>query len=66
MHFEVEFGLHHYYVPTEEDILNILGASKKTEIIEHDLEMSEVVVPNVLLSQAQEAMASPSTFLEQY
>ena len=47
------------------DILYVLGASKEYEIIEHDLEMSEVVVPNVSLSQAQEAMASPFTFLEQ-
>ena len=27
VHFEVEFHLIHPYVPTEEDILNILGAS---------------------------------------
>ena len=65
VHFEVEFYLLHPYVLAEEDILYVLGASKEYEIIEHDLEMSEVVVPNVSLSQAQEAMASPFTFLEQ-
>jgi hypothetical protein len=42
VHFEVEFGLHHYYVPTEEDILNILGASKMSKTIEDDSKISEV------------------------
>ena len=64
VHLEVEFDLIHPYVPTGEDILNILGASKVYEIIEDDLESSEVVVPSVSFSQAQEAMATLSTFLE--
>ena len=43
MHFEVEFDLHHHYhVPIEEDILNILGASKMSKTIEDDLKMSGV------------------------
>ena len=35
-HFEVEFNDNHPYVPTEEDILNILSALEAFEIIEND------------------------------
>ena len=35
-HFEVEFNGNHPYVPIEEDILNILSASKVLDIIEND------------------------------
>ena len=35
-HFEVEFNGNHPYVPIEEEILNILSASKVLEIIEND------------------------------
>ena len=62
MHFEVDFDINYPYVPIEEDILNIINASKVHEIIKDDLEISEVVVSNVLFSQAQEAMVNLSTF----
>jgi hypothetical protein len=38
--------------------LNILGAAKEYEIIEDDLEISKVVVPNVSFSKVQDAMAT--------
>ena len=47
VHLQVEFDLNHPYVPTEKDILNILSALEVSEIIEDDLEISEVIVPNV-------------------
>lgn len=53
MYLEVEFDLFHPYVPFEEDIMNILGASKVYLFIEDDLESNEVVVANVSFSQAQ-------------
>ena len=50
VHFEFEFPLNHHYVPTKEDIFNLLGVSEVFEIIEDDSKISEVVVPNVLFS----------------
>lgn len=45
VHFEVKFDLNHPFVPIEEDILNIISALKIFEIIEDDLEISEVAIP---------------------
>jgi hypothetical protein len=45
VHFEVKFDLNHPFVPIEEDILNIISALKLFEIIEDDLEISEVAIP---------------------
>ena len=65
MHFEVEFRVNHHHIFIEEDILNILGASEVSKIIEGDSIINEVVVPSVLFSQAHEAMATLSTFPKQ-
>lgn len=45
-------------------IVHIISASKVFELIEDDSEISEVVVSKVSFSQAHEAMATLSTFLE--
>ena len=65
VHFEAEFGLNQPYVPIEEDILDRPSASKVCEIIEDDLWMSEMGVPNVQFSQVYWALETLSTFLEQ-
>ena len=62
---KLSFDMNHPYVPNEEDILKIINASLVYEIIESDSKISEVVVPNVSLSQVWEAMATLSIFLEQ-
>ena len=63
VHFDVEFDVNHMYVLTEEDILNIINASKVHETIEDELQISEVLlVSNVSFSQAHEALTILSTF----
>ena len=62
VHFEVEFEVNHMYVLTEKDILNIISASKVHEIIEDELQISEVLISNVSFSQAHEALTILSTF----
>ena len=57
--------MNHPYVPTEEDILNILGALDVYEIIEDDSRISEMAIPNVSFFQEQGAIETLSTFLEQ-
>lgn len=60
-----EFHLNHSYVPTEEETLTMLGASEVFGIIKVDSEINKVVVPIVSASQAYEAIATLSIFLEQ-
>lgn len=65
VHYEVDYDMNHPYIPIEEDIWNILSASEVYEIIDDDLEINVVVVPNVSFSQSHEALAILSTSLEQ-